>query len=64
MPHYTNPRNVAVCARCSSLALQMERFVTDNHLKGMKVAPAKIYATKWHAAHGLALSIALVCARL
>eukprot|EP00240_Pyramimonas_obovata_P005387 CAMPEP_0118926146 /NCGR_PEP_ID=MMETSP1169-20130426/3916_1 /TAXON_ID=36882 /ORGANISM="Pyramimonas obovata, Strain CCMP722" /LENGTH=412 /DNA_ID=CAMNT_0006867643 /DNA_START=345 /DNA_END=1583 /DNA_ORIENTATION=- len=45
------------------LALQMEQFVTNNHLKGMKVAPAKIYATKWHAAHGLALSIALVCAR-
>lgn len=45
-------------------ALQLLNFVRKNHLVPEKVAPAKIYATKWHTLTGVMLSIGLALPRL
>ncbi|KAK3284867.1 hypothetical protein CYMTET_7505 [Cymbomonas tetramitiformis] len=45
-------------------ALQLLSFVRENHLVPEKVAPAKIFATKWHTLTGLMLAIGLTLPRL
>ena len=48
----------------AAVAGRMIRFVGESHADPSVVFRAKFYAVRWHAAHGLALTLAFVAARL
>lgn len=58
---------LTVCAAAlaaAPIARAMLEFVTANHGNPAVVFKAKFFATRWHAAHGLLLTLAFTAARL